>query len=179
MGKKIRIFLASAVIVVMIVWAFTSVRTRTYNGANIAFEVGNGSVLVTNQGREAIPVEMRAVGSRSTFRIESRELGLREVSKRQKIGTRVNQAVKFELPPGQARIDVTRGDKVLFISGSDQSILATVKPMNQSSITKTWFYTAVVVLGALFYISRLLNHSWVEKLRGSGDNQPRLKRRLT
>jgi hypothetical protein len=165
MGKKIRIILALALVIFVSFWAFNQIRERDYSGSKFAFEVGNGSVVVNNRGQEAIPLEMRAVGRLATFRIESPEINLGETSKRQTIGGTTYQVVNFELPSGQATIEVVRGSNVMLISSSSQRIDATVTPMSASSTRTTLIFSGIVLLSALYYISRLVDHQWIGSVR--------------
>lgn len=165
MGNKIRVIIALVVIIGVAFWAINSVLERSYSGTRLSFKVGSGSVLVTNQGQEAAPVEMRAEGRASTFRIESAELDLREASKRQGTGRDVYHAVAFELPPGQARINVTRGSNVQFVSSGSQRIEAVVTPKDAEGVRWTLGFASVVILAALYYISRTLEHRWIGALR--------------
>lgn len=165
MGNKIRVFLAVVIIAATAVWAVNQVRTRTYSGAQIAFKVGSGSVVVTNRGSDAIPVEMRSPGRTALFRVESADIGLKESSKRRSGGRDAFHAVSFELPPGQAKIDVVRGANVMFVSGSRQRIDAVVTPMSRESMRTTLIFASFVILGALFYISHTLQHRWLHALR--------------
>ena len=166
MGKKIRIIIALVVMVGVLYWSFSLVRERSYSGSKLAFEVGSGSVAVTHRGQEPIPVEMRAEGRGSTFQIESTELGLRERSTRQSSGPTTYHAVAFELPSGQAQIRVTRGSNVFFISESTQPIQAVVTPMSEGSARTIIIVAALICIGALYYISRTLDHRWIGTLRG-------------
>ena len=180
MGNKIRVLVALAVIVGVVFWSFNLVRERSYSGSKISFKVGGGSVLVTNRGQEPIPVEMRATGRTSSFRIASTELGLQEASKRQTSGRDTYQAVTFELPPGPAQIEVTRGSNVQFISASNQRIDAVVTPMSAGSVRTTLIFTGLVILAALYYISRTLQHRWIGALRRKlPDSLQRFKRPAT
>lgn len=165
MGTKIRVIIGVLVIIGMMFWAFNQIRERSYNGSKIAFEVGQGSVVVNNRGQESIPVEMRSNGRTSNFRIESADLGLQEASKRSSIGRTSFHTIRFDLPPGQAKIDVTRGGNVLFISASSQRIEAVVTPLTSEGVRATLIFTGVVILGALYYISRTLEHRWIWRLR--------------
>ena len=165
MGNKIRIVIALLVIVGISFWSINLVRERSYSGSKFGFKVGSGSVVVTNQGQEPIPVEMRSEGRTANFRVESADLDLKESSKRQTGGRTAYHTVSFELPPGQAKIDVTRGANVFFISASDQRISAVVTPMNPGSVRSTLIFTGLVILGALYYISRTLEHRWIGALR--------------
>lgn len=165
MGKKIRIILALALIIFVSFWTFNQIRERSYSGSKMAFDVGNGSVIVNNRGEEAIPVEMRAVGRMATFRVVSPEINLAETSKRKTIGGVTYQVVAFELPPGQTAVEVARGSDVTFVSSSSQLIDATVTPMNASSTRTTLIFSGIVVLSALYYLSRLVEHQWIGTVR--------------
>lgn len=161
MGNKIRIIIALIVIVGIAFWSVNQVWQRSYSGSKLSFEVGSGSVVVTNRGQEAIPVEMRSEGRTTSFRIESAELGLKEASKRQGSGRDTYQGVSFDLPPGQAKIAVVRGSNVLFISDSNQRIDAIVTPMDPESVRTTFIFAGLVILAALYYISSTLRHWWI------------------
>lgn len=165
MGKTIRVIIALVVILGTAYWAVNRVRERTYSGSKLDFRVGKGSVVVTNRGQELIPVEMRSAGRTSTFRVESAELDLKQTSKRQSVKGNVYHVVSIELPPGQARIDVTRGSNVRFVSESNQRIDAVVTPGTSSDTRTTLILAGVVILAALYYISRLFDHQWVGVVR--------------
>jgi hypothetical protein len=165
MGNKIRIIIAALFMVGMAIWTVERVREHSYSGSKIAFNVGSGSVVVTNRGNAPIPVSMRADGRASSFRIDSTELNLRENSKRQSSGRGAYHVVEFDLAPGRAKIEVTRGSNVLFISGTSQRIDAVVTPMSQSSARGTLVFAGLVELGALYYISGRLQHRWIGVLR--------------
>ena len=164
MGKKIRVIIALAVIVGMTYWAVNQVLVRSYSGSQIAFKVGNGAVVVTNQSQEPVPVEMRSEGRTASFRIESADFELRQTSKVQGSGRNAFHVVQFELPGGQAKIDVTRGSNVFFVSSSNQRIDAVVTPMSPDSVRTTLIFTGLIILAALYYISRTLQHRWIRAL---------------
>lgn len=165
MGKKIRVIIALAIIVGVAFWAFDSVRQRSYSGSRLSFEVGNGHVVVTNLGTEAIPVEMRTQGRAAAFRIQSAELDLRESSKRQGSGRNAYHTLSFELPSGQATIDVTSGTGVQFIATGNGRMQAVVTPMDAETSRVTLGFAAIVILVALYYLSRVLEHRWIGVLR--------------
>lgn len=167
MGKKIRIILALAVIVGVAFWAFNGVRERTYNGTKLSFEVGSGYVEVNNLSQNVIPVEMRTdPGKAASFRIASTDLDLNVASKRQGSGRKAYHAVAFDLPPGRARIDVTRGSSVQFFAMDSGRIQATVTPMSAESARVTLGLAAAVILIALYYLSAVLEHRWLRNLVG-------------
>lgn len=165
MGKKIRVIIAVAIIIGVSFWCIDRIMTRNYQGARIAFDVGNGSVVITNPGQNPILTEMRSSGRTANFRIESPENNLRESSTRQ--GTRSNayHAIQLELPSGQSTINITSGSNVRFLSPSDQRISAVVTPLNSESMRLTIIATLIIIVAALFYISRLYDHQWITSLR--------------
>jgi hypothetical protein len=174
MKRKIGIIVTLLVIVGTAYWAFNSVRQRTYNGSSLSFNVGNGHVVVNNLSSAPIPVEMRSEGRVATFRIQSAELELSEASKRQGSGRTMYQLVSFELPPGQATIDVTRGEGVQFIATGSGRIQAVVTPMEAESARFVLGFAAVVIAIALYYLSRFTEHRWLDALRNKlpGRSQP-------
>lgn len=164
MGTKIRILLAVVVIFGVSYWAINSVRTRSYSGARLDVEVGDGHIVVNNRGTEPVPVEMRTSGRTSTFRVSSTELDLLESSKRMGSGRGAYQGLTFELPPGEAQINVVRGTAVRFTSSSNQRLDAVVTPKSAESVQGTMTFTGIVILVALYYISRTLEHRWLKNL---------------
>ncbi|MBX3013560.1 MAG: hypothetical protein KF832_18715 [Caldilineaceae bacterium] len=171
MKTKIQIAVAVLVIVGMVYWAFTSARSYTYRGSNIMFPIGSGHVIAKNTGSEAIPIEMRADGRTTIFRVASTELGLAESARRQGTGRDAFYAVYFELPPGDARIDVTRGSGVQMIARGETPIEALVTPMAANSIRWILITASVVSLWALYYISGVTQHQWLASLRNKLSNR--------
>jgi len=165
MRNKIRLIIALLIMVGMVAWAINRVRDRSYSDSSFAVNVGSGSIVVTNPGSEPIPVSMRSEGRTGMFRIESEDLGLAVNAKRQNSGRVSYFAVQFDLPPGQATIDVVRGSDVLFVSGSDQRLNAVVTPMSESSARAILILTGMVELAALYYISGRFEHRWIGALR--------------
>lgn len=166
MGNKIRVIVALVIIVGVAYWTFGDLRQLSYRGSDLSFAVGGGSVVVTNLEAEPIPVEMRtSAGRTSSFRITSAELGLNRVtSKREGSGSSAYQTTSFELPPGQARIDVVSGSGVHFVSTGGR-IQAVVTPMSPGDVQMRLILAGLVILAALYYISRTLQHRWIGALR--------------
>lgn len=166
MGKKIRVILALIVIIGVAYWAIDGVRERSYSGSRLSFDVGGGQVLVNNLSKDPIPVEMRTQGRTSSFRIVSSELALKETSKRQGSGSNAYHAINFELPPGQALIDVSYGSGVTFAATGKGRLAATVTPMSPESARVTLGFAGIVILVALYYLSAVLEHRWFRGLIG-------------
>jgi hypothetical protein len=165
MKTKIQIAVAVLVMIAAGYWALSSMRTQRFVGNNIMFPIGSGYVIATNTGDTPMPIEMRSGGRLATFRIESSQLGLAESARREGSGREAYYALKFELPPGQARIDVTRGSDVQMIARGEHRIEAVVMPMAPGSLRWIQIGAAVVILYGLFYISRVTGHNWLKALR--------------
>jgi hypothetical protein len=94
-------------------------------------------------------------------------------------GRNAHYAVKFDLPPGKAMIDVTRGSGIIFLSSSDQRITATVTPLEAGGVRTNIGFSIVIILASLYYISGLQEHQWLKATRIKIFNRlPRLKRRI-
>jgi preprotein translocase subunit SecE len=165
MSKSITLTLAVLAIFGIIFWAINSTRQRTYEGADLTFVVGSGSVIVTNSSDNEIPVAMRSEGRTASFRVTSTDFDLNATSTRQGSGRVAYHGVEFNLPPGQATIDVTRGNNVQFISSSATRIAATVIPMGADEAQTTYMIAVVVVLASLFFISNTTEHQWISFVR--------------
>jgi hypothetical protein len=172
MKTKIQVVIAVLIMIGAAYWGFTSIRSHTYRGSNIMFPVGGGHAIVSNPGDMPVPIEMRSGERVASFRIASADLGLSESSKRQGSGRDAFHSVTFELPPGQARIDVVSGSGVMMISRADTRIEATVVPIADSTVRWILMLSGGVIVWALYYISRVTEHRWVAALRNrmSGGN---------
>ena len=175
MKTKIQVAFALLVIVGAVYWAFNTARSYTYVGNNIMFPVGGGHAIVKNTSNAPIPIEMRSGERIASFRVTSADLGMTQSSKRQGTGRDAFHAVYFDLPPGQARIDITSGSGVQMISRGETRIEATVVPVSATSVRWVLILSGGVSLWALYYMSSAINHSWVGALRGkkaTGSLQP-------
>jgi hypothetical protein len=165
MKTKIQVAVAVLVMLGVAYWAYTSVRSFSYSGSSIMFPVGSGHVVVKNLGDEPIPIEMRSESRAGTFRVASPAIGLAEAAKRQGAGRDAFYTVSFDLPPGETRIDLTRGSGVHLISRADIAIEAFVTPLAASSIRWILIFSGVVIVYGLYYISRVTQHQWLAVLR--------------
>jgi hypothetical protein len=140
------------------------------------FPIGGGYAMVRNTGDEAIPIEMRSGERVASFRVDSADLGLSESSKRQGTGRDAFHAVTFDLPPGQARIDIVSGSDVRIVSRAETTIDATVLPVSSSTVRWILILSIGVIVWALYYISSVTGHGWIGSLRGKmsgGTLQPK------
>jgi hypothetical protein len=160
-----RILVAIALILVVLAWAVTSVLPRSYSGANLSFSVGSGPVMVTNPSDEDIPVQLVGGGTRS-YTVSSTIEGVSGSSTREGSGRSVTNLFSFTLPPGVSEFTIARGTDVNFTADTSHELDATVQPLGAGEARTTLIVGAVVILGALFYISRLDEHRWIGNLRG-------------
>jgi hypothetical protein len=176
MKTRIQVAIALLVMIGAAYWGITSTRSYHYSGNNIMFTVGGGHAIVLNTGDEPLPIEMRSGERIASFRITSADLGLSQTSKRQGTGREAFHNVKFDIPPGQTRIDVASGSDVRLIARGDTRIEATVVPVSASTVRWILILSGGVIVWALYYISSVTGHRWIGALRNrvSGGNlQPK------
>jgi len=168
-----KVLLATGLIVAVIYWAVGSVLPRSYSGSALNFGVGSGTVTVTNPSTESIPVQL--VAKSRSFRVSITIEGVSGPSTRQGSGRDATNLFEFVLPPGVSKFTITRGADVSFVANTETKLEATVLPVSVSESRTTIIVAAVVVLGALFYISRTTDHRWISILRRQETSVPDLK----
>lgn len=164
-----KIVLAFVIVIGAVVWAVTSVRSLSYSGANLTFVVGNGPVTMTNPSNQPIPAQLTRAGS-SYFSVTSTIAGLSGSSTKQDNGTTFSQLLEFSLPPGVSEFTVGRGSDVTtavnFVANTDTTLEATAQSLSTNDTRITIFVAVLIVVGALFYVSRATGHRWIGVLRG-------------
>ncbi len=159
-----RILVAIALMLAALVWVVDSLRPRSYSGANLRFGVGSGPVMVTNPSDEAIPVQLVGGGTRS-YTVSSTIEDVAGTSTREGSGRNLTNVFSFMLPSGVSEFTVVRGTDVNFVADTSNELEATVQPQGAGEARTTVIIGAVVILGALFYISRLNEHRWMSAMR--------------
>lgn len=176
--KIIKVAVAVAVIVGTLFWATDSVRSRSYQGTQLTFVVGHGPVTVTNTAIQPVSVQLVGEGARS-FSIASPTKGLSGSSTRQGTGSSMTQLLAFELPFGVSEFTVRRGATaatgVTFMASSFTGLAVIAQPLNPDETRITLVLAALVVLGALFYLSSMTGHAWIQILRGKVGSAPATK----
>lgn len=170
-----KILVAMVVIAGILLWGVNSLASQSYSGKTLNFSVGSGSVTITNPSDESVAVQLTGTGSRS-FSVVETTLDITGSSKRDG----KTQSLEFELPSGISEFSVARGKGVNFISSSDTSLKATVQPLSAGDVQSTLIVVIVVILGALFFISRTTDHLLIKTLRSrisgsTDDTQPEEK----
>ena len=158
-----KVLLALVLIVGVSYLAVNSVFPRSYSGSALNFAIGSGTVTVTNPSSESIPAQL--VGNSGSYRVSSAIEGLSESPTREGTGTSATYLLEFELPPGETEFSLTRGSNVSFVTTTETVLEATVLPASVSSARTTATIAVIVVLGALFYISRTTGHNWIHIIR--------------
>jgi hypothetical protein len=161
-----KILIAIVVLLGVIFWGFDSVRTRSYSGTDLNFQVGTGPVTVTNPSAEALPVQLVA-SQAGTFTVSSTIDDQSGRSTREGNGRNATQTFEFELPSGVSEFTVVRGSGASFVASSDTSLEATVQPLDAENSQATLVAMVIVILAALFYISRATEHRWISRFRGT------------
>lgn len=178
-GKTFKISFALIIVIGSLFWAGSSLRTQFYSGSNLNFVVGQGTVSVTNPSNQSVPAQLLATGSRS-FAVSSPIRVIPTSSTKLGTGRDTTQTVEFELLPGVTEFTVVRRTSttpnVTFVTNSAIHLEANAQPLNTSDSRATLFVVVVIILGALFYISNINEHHWINVLRGRNasneDTQP-------
>lgn len=162
--KTAKILVACMVIIGAIFWAFNAIRPRNYDGGNLSFAIGNGSVSLTNPLPPSVSVQIVGTGSRS-FRVSSPTESLSGTSTRQGNGAATAQIYTFDLPSGTSEFTVSNGTNVNFIATTPVELQATVNPVDGDTRLSIIVAALFIVLGSLFYISHTDGHHWLSAAR--------------
>jgi hypothetical protein len=163
--KVIKVTGAFVVAVGVIFWVINSTRPQSYSGTDLDFVVGGGAVLVTNSSDQSIPAQFMGTGSRN-FRVSSDIEGVSGNSTREGTGSSATQLFEFELPARTSEFLITLGTNVTFVATAPFELEAIANPMTADSSRTAVIVAVVVVLGALFYASHVVEHRWIRVLRG-------------
>lgn len=159
-----KILIAAALMVIVAVWAFDSLRPRSYSGTDLNFAVGRGSITLNNSSDSALPVQLTGTGTR-TFSLQSEDEALRGTSARQGSGRNVTQLLDLTVPAGLSTFTIVNGTGVTLVANSTAVLEATVQSMNASESTTVVAVVAIVVVGAAFYIFRATGRSFRNPLQ--------------
>jgi preprotein translocase subunit SecE len=160
-----KVVIALVVVVGAIYLAVDSTRVSSYSGSNLTFTMSNGPVTITNPSNETIPVQLVGSNSRS-FSVASATEGISGSPTRQGSGSNATYLYEFGLPSGVSELTISRGTNVNFVANTATRLEANVQSMTADAARTTIIVLAVVVLAALFYMSRATGHRWIGLLRG-------------
>jgi hypothetical protein len=169
--KSAKILFASLLIVVVILGAINLLLPKTFSGENLSFNIGHGSVIITNPSSEPVAVQILGTGT-GRVRMTSPTQGLGDTSELQGSGRTSSQLIEFMLPAGQTEFTTVGGNNVSFSATTPTVLTATVQMLSQIEIQGVLFIGGLIILGALFYISRSTNHRWLSMIRGQAAPVP-------
>ncbi len=160
MKLYLKIFIALVLIVGTLFWAVSSLRPLSYSGTDLKLDVGAGAVTVTNPSEVLVPVQLISPGVR-VFAVTSSIAGMAGSSITQGTGNDRAQVFDLALPFGTSEFTVTRGTNVSLVANAGTNLQVTVQPVLASDAQATVIIAAIVILGALFYISKTTDHRWI------------------
>jgi hypothetical protein len=155
--------LAVVVIVGVLFWGVSSLLSKSYSGRNLTFGIGHGTVALTNPADEPVTVQLVSPGSR-TFTVATSIEDVSGSSERIGEGRESSQLFEFVAPPGLTEFSVARGTNVSFVGAEEANLSAVVQPASESEANTIMALTAIVILGALYYISRTMRHQWLKNI---------------
>lgn len=164
MKLYLRIFVASVVAIAAFFWAVNSISTRSYAGTDPNIDIGAGAVTVTNPSDIPVPARLVSPGTRA-FSVVSTIAGVSGSSTVQGTGTARTQLFEFASPSGVSQFTVTRGTNVRLVANRDTRLDVSVQSLSETDTRITIMAAGIVVLGALYYISRRTGHRWLARLR--------------
>jgi len=165
--KGLRILISLAVIVGAVYWGYTSTRSKTYSGSELSFEMGGGDTVIKNPSENPVMAQLTTKGSGRNFTVASDALNTTVSSTREGTGANTVNSAEIELPPGSTDLRLTRGSNVTLTVSGETSIEATVSPVSTSRARTIWIIAAVLVIGALYFISGTFEHRWLNRFRKS------------
>ena len=79
---------------------------------------------------------------------------------------RAKQIFELTLPFGVSQFTVTRGTDVIFATTTATRLVMSAQQLSETDTRTTIIIAGMVIVGALFYISRATDHRWLVSLRG-------------
>lgn len=162
--KTFKVLLAFVIGIGAIFWVMNTTSANTYDGENLDFAVGSGTITITNPSEESLPVQFASPSSRS-FRVTSTVSGVSGSSVRQDGDSGISQLFEFGLPPGTNEFTITRGSDVSFVADTTEMLQAIVDPMGSGTSSMLQIGTLLLVIGLLYYASNVNDHEWIASLR--------------
>jgi hypothetical protein len=155
--------IALAVLLTVIIWAVTSLRSLSYSGTKLNFAIGGGAVTVTNASDQPATVQLVGSGTRAFVVSSTTERLLTGSSTKVGTGNTATQIFDFTLPPGSSTFSVERGSNVALITGEEPRLEATVQQLTPDNARTTLIFTGILAVVILFYISNTTEHQWVRR----------------
>jgi hypothetical protein len=166
MGKiNFRVVAALLVIVAVAYMAFTSVQSESQTGTELSITT-SGVITLTNTADEPAAARLTSPRAFTVTVTGAEEATLR--SEREGTGRNTVYFADTELPAGVTELRVTRGSDVTFAISADAPMDATAAARDEAGNRSILITAAVVILGALAFMSFATNHSWMKLLRRGG-----------
>lgn len=159
-----KVLVAAALIVLVSLWAFDSLRPRFYTDTELNVPLGRGMVTLSNPSEQPLSVQLTGTGSRM-FTIVSDDATLHGTSTRQGSGRSVTQLHTLTLPTGVSRFSIVNGSEVRLLANSLNPLEVEIQSTTGSEGTVVVLVTAVVFVSAAFYIFRATGHHLSNPLR--------------
>lgn len=169
--KIIRIVVAFAVILFVIVQVFNSINPTTYDGDSFEFLVSNGAIVMTNESDTSQTIQVVSNGSR-TFRVVSANPDLTRSSEMLGTGADRTQLRELSLPEGVSEFTVERGTNMRVIATDVNALQAVVYPVSSETSRAYVIAAGIVSLLALFFASATVEHQWMNMLRPTPEPIP-------
>lgn len=157
MKINLKAIAAAVVLVAIIVWAFSTLRTITATGGPLTVSVGGGNLSLTNPADEPVAAQLVGTGAR-TFTVRSETEALAGSSVKLGTGRDTTQVFDFMVPPGASQLIIDRGVNVQFISATDSPLTAAVEPFSPDNTRTTLMIAVAASLIVIFYLSHTTGH---------------------
>jgi hypothetical protein len=159
-----KVLVGIVVLIAVGYWGVDSLRTRSYSGTDLNFSVGGGTLTVTNPSDVPVPAQFVGVGTRS-FSVTSTIEDVAGNATREGSGRSTSYVYDFALPPGVSTFTVKHISDVNFVASADTRLEASAQPVTAGDAQTTLIVAAIVILGALFYMSKATGHPWMKLIR--------------
>lgn len=160
--------IAGVLLIGVLAWAYDTVRTRSYNGTDLTFELGGGSTVLFNNADNAAEARLSSTGSRGAFTIRSSSADTPITSAREGSGRNLRHVAVVPLPPGSTELVITRGGSITAQATSVAPLEVTVTPQSQTTTTTTLVFAFIVAAACLFYIVYSTADLWRRFIRRDG-----------
>ena len=162
MKNIVRAIISLVVMVGIIYFAVNAIRHRSYSGSEVEFTT-SGTVELVNSSDEPLEATLT---SRTRFTINASDPDLEFATEREGSGRNAVYKFEGELPSGDLRLEVVRGDVTFSLKG-DSGVQATVIPQSSSSERAIIIIAIAACMGILGYMSFSTEHAWFGLVRRS------------
>lgn len=162
--KMVKVLISVVIMIGAIGWGITTMRSHNYEGTEISFSDGDGSVLLTNPSDSPVAMQMISTGSRS-FRVSSESSDISGTSLIERDADDTTQTFEFMLPQGTTEITIATNPDVRLVSTPPTNLQVVVNPMSADSSRTRIILIVVLGCALLFYVSHTYDHLWISAAR--------------